>query len=89
MARMELGGAGMIPTADVVANGQMFFELGMQYSTGRDCRLYLVEAHKWFTLAAMQGYSEAAEFRQEVARELSREAVAAAQRAARDFVATH
>ena len=82
---MEGGSAG----ADRVASGEFFFELGISCSSGRNGATDLVEANKWFNLAAMRGYDEAAALRQEIAREMSREAVAEAQRAARAFLATH
>jgi TPR repeat protein len=49
----------------------------------------LVAAHKWFNLAAMRGSQEAARLRREIAAEMSSEQIAAAQRAARDWLTTH
>jgi TPR repeat protein len=49
----------------------------------------LVSAHKWFNLAAMRGKSEAIRYRREVAAEMSEAEIAAAQRAARDWLARH
>jgi TPR repeat protein len=89
MARIEMQGAEMAPMTDRIMSGEVFFELGMTYSTGREGKTDLVEAHKWFNLAAMHGYEAAATFRQEVAREMTREAVAEAQRAARSWFVTH
>jgi len=66
------------------ANGDMFFELGMMYSTGRSVPTDLVSAHKWFNLAAMRGNSEAIRLRLEIAAEMSDAEIAEAQRAARD-----
>lgn len=88
MARIEAMEGGM-PVGDRLASGELYFELGMNCASGRNGATDLVEAHKWFNLAAMRGYDEAAAFRQEIAREMSREAVAEAQRAARAFLATH
>lgn len=68
------------------ANGDMFFELGMMYSTGRSVPADLVSAHKWFNLAAMRGNSEAIRLRREIAAEMSEAEIAAAQRAARDWL---
>jgi len=68
------------------ANGDVFFELGMMYSTGRSVPTDLVSAHKWFNLAAMRGNLEAVARRQEIASEMSEAEVAAAQRAARDWL---
>jgi uncharacterized protein len=68
------------------ANGDMFFELGMMYSTGRSVPTDLVSAHKWFNLAAMRGNSEAIRLRLEIAAEMSDAEIAEAQRAARDWL---
>jgi uncharacterized protein len=68
------------------ANGDMFFELGMMYSTGRSVPTDLVSAHKWFNLAAMRGNREAIRLRLEIAAEMSETEIAAAQRAARDWL---
>jgi len=68
------------------ANGDMFFELGMMYSTGRSVPTDLVSAHKWFNLAAMRGNREAIRLRLEIAAEMSEHEIAAAQRAARDWL---
>ena len=68
------------------ANGDMFFELGMMYSTGRSVPTDLVSAHKWFNLAAMRGSSEAIRLRLEIAAEMSDAEIAEAQRAARDWL---
>jgi len=68
------------------ANGDMFFELGMMYSTGRSVPTDLVSAHKWFNLAAMRGSSEAIRLRLEIAAEMSEAEIAEAQRAARDWL---
>jgi len=66
-----------------------FFKLGILYSTDRSVPADLVSAHKWFNLAAMRGNKEAARHRQEIAAEMSTNEIVAAQRAARDWHATH
>jgi TPR repeat protein len=71
------------------ANGDMFFELGMMYSTGRSVPTDLVSAHKWFNLAAQRGNSDAIRLRLEIAAEMSEDEIAAAQRAARDWMKAH
>jgi TPR repeat protein len=68
------------------ANGDMFFELGMMYSTGPSVPADLITAHKWFNLAAMRGNAEAIRLRREIAAEMSESDIAAAQRAARDWL---
>jgi TPR repeat protein len=65
------------------------FERGMYLSAGRGGTVDLVEAHKWFNIAAAAGDPVAARRRNELAREMSREQVAAALRAAREWVTHH
>ena len=88
MARFELAvdGATLAP---VNASGEVFFELGMMYAAGRSVAADLVSAHKWFNLAAMRGNAEAIRLRRELAAEMSDAEIAAAQRAARDWLTTH
>jgi TPR repeat protein len=68
------------------ANGDVFFELGMMYSIGRSVPTDLVSAHKWFNLAAMRGNAEAIRLRREISVDMSEAEIAAAQRAARDWL---
>lgn len=78
--------------AAVAATGDpamLMLAFGMKYATGEDGEPDLVAAHKWFNLAAMRGSTEAARLRREVAAEMSPAEIAAAQRAARDWLATH
>lgn len=65
------------------------FELGLMYCSGRDVVLDLVEAHKWFNLAALKGNAEAKRYRQEISLELTRADVARAQKRAREWLAIH
>lgn len=66
-----------------------FFELGVNYSCGRQVAADLVEAHKWFNIAAVRGDLEAARRRQEIAAEMSAFEIAAAQRRAREWLSVH
>lgn len=66
-----------------------FFELGVNYSCGRQIAADLVEAHKWFNIAALRGDIEAARRRQEIAAEMSAFQIASAQRAAREWLSVH
>jgi TPR repeat protein len=70
------------------ASGDVFYELGMMYAAGRTVPADLVSAHKWFNLAAMRGNPEAIRLRREIAGEMSAAEIAAAQRAARDWLTT-
>jgi hypothetical protein len=51
--------------------------------------LDLVEAHKWFNLAAMRGNDDAKHYRFEISREMSKPQIWRAQRLAREWIATH
>jgi uncharacterized protein len=86
MARFEILDANAAPLGEGAAGGDMLFELGMMYSVGRDGPIDLVSAHKWFNLAAMKGNVEAIRLRREMAEQMSEVEIAAAQRAARDWL---
>ena len=64
-------------------------EIGMKYCIGRDVSMNLVEAHKWFNLAALKGSESARQYRCEISREMSPADVADAQRQARDWLTLH
>jgi len=65
-----------------------YFDLGVAYSTGsHGAPIDLVEAHKWFNLAAVNGYDDAAQCRADVAEEMSAREIAEAQRRAREWLA--
>ncbi|MEO6433709.1 MAG: hypothetical protein ABIO29_07005 [Sphingomicrobium sp.] len=65
------------------------FELGITFSTGRgDMAVDLIEAHKWFNLAALSGSSEGQECRADIAMEMTAREIAEAQRQARAWLAT-
>jgi uncharacterized protein len=68
---------------------EQFYQLGMLYSTGRTLPADMVSAHKWFNIAAMNGYKDAARLRHEIAAEMSESEIASAQRAARAWVTRH
>ena len=64
------------------------YELGVAYSTGTGgTEVDLVEAHKWFNLAALNGSSEAQSCRAEISEEMSAREIAEAQRQARAWLA--
>mgnify|MGYP000874508640 CR=1 FL=1 len=68
-------------------SAEAYFELGMAYSTGTDgCTIDMIEAHKWFNLAALSGIREGSQLRAEIAAEMDREDVAEAQRQARAWI---
>ena len=66
-----------------------YFELGMAYSTGTDgVSIDMIEAHKWFNLAALGGVREGHVLRAEIATEMGREEIAEAQRQARAWISS-
>ena len=89
MARGDMAGVEMASMAEAKPNTEDFFDLGMMCSTGLEVETDLIAAHKWFNLAAVGGNPEAAFHRQQVAREMTAADVAAAQRAAREWLTTH
>jgi TPR repeat protein len=71
------------------ANGDVLFDLGMLYASGRSGLVDLVAAHKWFNLAALKGRVDAIALRREVAEMMSDVEIAMAQREARAWMTTH
>lgn len=86
MARFEICDLDSAPLGEAPAGHDVLFELGMMYSVGRGVPVDLVSAHKWFNLAAMQGNTAAARLRREIADQMAEHEIAAAQRAARDWL---
>lgn len=69
-------------------DGDIFFDLGMMYATGRSVPVDLVSAHKWFNLAALRGKEAAKSYRTEIGAELSSAQLATALQAARSYLAS-
>ena len=66
---------------------QALYELGIAYSTGSGgVSVDLVEAHKWFNLAALNGSIMAQECRADIAEEMTAREIAEAQRQARAWL---
>ena len=66
------------------------FELGIVYSTGRGgAPVDLIEAHKWFNIAAARGDRVAAQHREELASEMTRAEIAQALKSAREWLSRH
>jgi hypothetical protein len=61
----------------------------MAYSAGAGVAIDLVEAHKWFNIAASRGHDDAARLRREIAELMSDSEIGQAQRAARDWLKSH
>ena len=89
MARYDIAGLDTATLGEANAAEDVFFQLGMMYSTGSSVPADFIAAHKWFNLAAMRGNGEAVRLRREIAEEMSAAEIAAAQRAARDWLTTH
>jgi uncharacterized protein len=89
MARFEMATPELATMAERQPNAEGLFELGILYATGSEVETDLVAAHKWFNLAAMRGFADAAYHRQQIAEEMSDAEIAAAQRAAREWLTTH
>lgn len=88
MARVDFDTRDRIEYAAQGGQPDALFELGLIYCTGRDGVVDLVEAHKWFNLAAMRGNVDAKDYRAEVSREMTKAQIAEAQRQARRWLAT-
>jgi TPR repeat protein len=66
------------------------FELGIICASGQgEHAVDMIEAHKWFNIAAARGCSGAVQMRREVAEQMSDSEIGLAQRAARDWLRTH
>lgn len=84
MTSVEIATGGGEPTS-----ADDYFGLGMVYSAGAGVAVDLVEAHKWFNIAATRGHKDAARLRREVAEQMSDSEIGCAQRAARDWLKAH
>ena len=63
------------------------YDLGVAYSTGsHGAPCDLVEAHKWFNLAALKGHEEASWCRADISDEMTAREIAEAQRRAREWL---
>jgi uncharacterized protein len=62
------------------------YKLGLIYSTGQGAEIDLVQAHMWFNLAALRGSQSAKECRKELSDQMTSAEIAAAQRAAREWL---
>ena len=75
--------------ADAAAGDEeALYDLGVCYSTGTSgVGIDLIEAHKWFNLAAVHGSQEAQHCRSEIAEDMTAREIATAQAAARSWLA--
>lgn len=64
------------------------FALGVAFSTGSHGTVCdMIEAHKWFNIAASKGHEEASLCRADIADEMTAREIAEAQRRAREWLA--
>ncbi|MDQ8700837.1 hypothetical protein [Hyphomicrobium sp. LHD-15] len=89
MARFDFSAEDMVHGAAPVDGAEAFFQLGLMYCAGRDVELDLVEAHKWFNLAALRGNDAAKSYRLELSREMTKKQISAAQKSAREWLRMH
>jgi TPR repeat protein len=89
MARYDMADINAAALGTAPDGAETFFQLGMMYSVGTSVPVDLVNAHKWFNLAAMRGNREAVRLRQEIAEQMSPPDISAAQRAARAWLQAH
>lgn len=89
MARFDVLTPDLAQLGGSVDPAQVYLELGIRHAAGRAGAVDLVEAHKWFNIAAIKGCREAAVHRGQVAAEMSPAQIVEAQRAARAFLTLH
>jgi TPR repeat protein len=84
MTSVEIAAGGIEPV-----NAEDCFSMGLVFSSGAGVPIDLVQAHKWFNIAAMRGHKDAAQLRREIAEQMSDSEIGCAQRAARDWLKAH
>ncbi len=88
MARFDIQNA-----SDATMGGEnradVFCEMGLMYATGRGCDVDLIAAHKWLNIAAIKGSDRAAALRADLAAAMTKMELAAALRAAREWMTMH
>lgn len=88
MARFEMRNSEMA-TMGGETRADVFCDMGLMYATGRGCPVDLVSAHKWLNIAAIKGCERAAELRADLAQTMTKPDLAAALRAAREWMTIH
>ena len=90
--RIEQTAAGLATVAAYLRdyeNGSIdaLYDLGVAFSTGsHGCATDMIEAHKWFNIAASKGHEEAAWCRADISDEMTAREIAEAQRQARQWL---
>ncbi|WP_315703324.1 MULTISPECIES: hypothetical protein [unclassified Bradyrhizobium] len=78
-----------VTAVEQAASGDVLYELGLLYASGRLGSVDLVAAHKWFNLAALKGRKDAIEMRREIAEQMSAAEITKALREARAWMTAH
>ncbi|WP_439543503.1 hypothetical protein [Hyphomicrobium sp.] len=89
MARFEFSSEDVVDVSAQGGGTDALYQLGLMYCVGRDVEVNLIEAHKWFNLAAMRGNDDAKACRLEISREMTKKEIAAAQKSAREWLRYH
>ncbi|RJY10349.1 hypothetical protein D6201_10390 [Aurantiacibacter aquimixticola] len=89
----DIGGADMLVARCLAAaaDGDIdaCYDLGVAYSTGsHGVNCDMIEAHKWFNLAAAQGHEAASWCRADISDEMTAREISEAQRRAREWLRT-
>ncbi len=87
MALLDSGAHAPMGTLSLGAGAEDLYRMGLNYSTGNSEALDLVQAHMFFNLAAMRGSEAAKRCRKELSEQMTTSQIAAAQRAAREWLA--
>lgn len=69
-------------------DAEAYYELGSAYSLGEGVDIDLVEAHRWYNLAALAGLRHAQAERAALAADMAPAEIAEAQRLAREWLAS-
>jgi uncharacterized protein len=88
MARMDVMSRQTLEFSAQGEQSDAFFELGLSYCTGRDGMVDLIQAHKWFSIAAVRGSDDARRYKSELANDMSKADIMRAQRLAREWLAS-
>lgn len=86
MAFTDIEIAQVREAATTAGAAEDLYRLGLIYSTGQGAEIDLVQAHMWFNLAALRGSQSAKDCRKDLAEQMTSAEIAAAQRAAREWL---
>ncbi len=78
----------MMMAEQTASTADDLYRLGIAYSTGQGVSVDYISAHKWFNLAALRGSEDAKTCRSELTASMTQEEIAAALKAAREWLST-